>query len=207
MKSGRLDASETFLAGCRVHCTGHPTPDSRLRPRHPTPELKPILAGWSRLPADAAQWRKSRKAGQPGHRHLIFSILRPCRQRPFLSWHGRPEGCRVGSRSPVRRLPAANSGLRGDCSPLAPQLFYPMVGKTLGTSKLAASVSTPLPLPVRLPLLHLPPCLGCLLPGLDPSEPQFRPPEFLRQFAVFVLKKPNPLIAVPNRLQQRAAFG
>jgi hypothetical protein len=63
--SGRLDASETFLAGCRVHRARHPTPDSRLRPRHPTPELDPIIAGWSRLPPTRPS---GARAGKPAKR-------------------------------------------------------------------------------------------------------------------------------------------
>jgi hypothetical protein len=47
-QSGRLDASETFLAGCRVHRRPYPTPYSCLLPRHPTTELDPMASGRSR---------------------------------------------------------------------------------------------------------------------------------------------------------------
>jgi hypothetical protein len=44
---GRQDASETFLAGCRVNRCPYPTRHRRLRSRHPTTELEPVMAGWS----------------------------------------------------------------------------------------------------------------------------------------------------------------
>lgn len=50
-----LDASRTFPTQCSFHRAGHPTPYSRLRPRHPTLELKPMLAGQAGL----ALWHRN----------------------------------------------------------------------------------------------------------------------------------------------------
>ena len=49
---GDKTAIELFLQGAASIEAAYPTPHSRLRPRHPTPELKPIIAGRSRLPGN-----------------------------------------------------------------------------------------------------------------------------------------------------------
>jgi hypothetical protein len=77
---------------------------------------------------------RSGKTGQPGRRRLTFSIPRPFLDKGrFCLDKGRQEGCQIDLPAlAIPAGPAGNLGL-GDCSPLAPQLCYWMIGKMLGT--------------------------------------------------------------------------
>lgn len=75
--SGRLDTSRTFPPRRGGHRSVHPTPDSRLRPRHPTPELDLLIAGRSKLPRQSHHHRRSalnRRCPALDLSHLVATI-------------------------------------------------------------------------------------------------------------------------------------